>query len=40
VLIEDGMEQLVKILGAQEIPPRLILAQEEALPQTKKGQKR
>jgi MarR family transcriptional regulator, organic hydroperoxide resistance regulator len=39
LLIEDGMEQLVKILGAQEIPPRLILAREEALPQAKKGRK-
>jgi DNA-binding MarR family transcriptional regulator len=38
LLIEEGMEQLVKILGAQEIPPRLILAREETLPQAKKGQ--
>lgn len=39
LLIEDGMEQLVRILGAQEIPPRLILAREEALPHAKKEQK-
>ncbi|GFE62623.1 MarR family winged helix-turn-helix transcriptional regulator [Geobacter sp. AOG2] len=39
LLIEDGMEQLVKILGAQEIPPRMILARDEAAPQMKKGQK-
>ena len=38
LLIEDGMEQLVTILGAQEIPPKLILAREEAMLQTKKGQ--
>ena len=36
LLIEDGMEQLVKILGAQEIPPRMILTREEALLQAKK----
>ena len=37
LLIEDGMKQLVKILGAQEIPPRMILAGEEAPSQAKKG---
>lgn len=40
LLIEDGMEQLVKILGAQEIPPRLILAREEELAQAKKAEKK
>ena len=39
LLIEDGMEQLVNILGAQEIPPKLILAREEAMPLAKKSQK-
>ncbi|HLO25933.1 MAG TPA: MarR family transcriptional regulator [Geobacteraceae bacterium] len=32
--IADGLEQLVKILGAQEIPPKLMLSQEVNLPQT------
>lgn len=36
LLIEDGMEQLVKILGAQEMPPRMIQSREEAPPQAKK----
>jgi MarR family transcriptional regulator, organic hydroperoxide resistance regulator len=40
LLIEEGMEQLVNILGAQEIPPRLILAREAAMLQTKTGLKR
>lgn len=30
--IAEGLEQLVKILGAQEIPPRLILSSEVNLP--------
>ena len=34
--IFDGLEQLVKILGAQEIPPQLILSQEVNLPRTRK----
>jgi len=34
------MEQLVNVLGAQDIPPKLILVREEALPQTNKRQKR
>jgi len=32
--IGDGLEQLVKILGAQEIPPKLILSSEVNLPRT------
>ena len=32
--IGDGLEQLVTILGAQEIPPKLILSQEVNLPRT------
>jgi hypothetical protein len=31
-LIAEGLEQLVAILGAQEIPPMLILSQEINLP--------
>jgi DNA-binding MarR family transcriptional regulator len=31
-LISEGLEQLVTILGAQEIPPMLILSQEVNLP--------
>jgi MarR family transcriptional regulator, organic hydroperoxide resistance regulator len=31
--ISDGLEQLVKILGAKEIPPKLILSTEVNLPQ-------
>lgn len=30
--ISDGLEQLVKILGAQEIPPQLLLSPEVNLP--------
>jgi DNA-binding MarR family transcriptional regulator len=30
--ISDGLEQLVKILGAKEIPPKLILSTEVNLP--------
>ncbi len=30
--IADGLEQLVKILGAQEIPPKLIFSQEVNVP--------
>ena len=33
VHIADGLEQLVKILGAKEIPPRLIRSPEVNLPQ-------
>lgn len=39
LLIEDSMEQLVTILGAREMPPRMILAREEALLQAKKGKR-
>jgi len=31
--IADGLEQLVKILGAKEIPPKLMLSPEVNLPQ-------
>jgi hypothetical protein len=31
--ISDGLDQLVKILGAQEIPPQLLLSPEINLPQ-------
>lgn len=33
--IADGLDQLVKILGAQEIPPKLLLSSEVNLPQEK-----
>ena len=32
IQISDGLEQLVKILGAKEIPPKLILSSEVNLP--------
>jgi MarR family transcriptional regulator, organic hydroperoxide resistance regulator len=35
-LIADGLEHLVQILGAQEIPPKLILSTEVNLPQPDK----
>ncbi|HEX9078699.1 MAG TPA: MarR family transcriptional regulator [Desulfuromonadaceae bacterium] len=34
--ISDGLEQLVKLLGAQEIPPQLILSTEVNLPRARK----
>jgi DNA-binding MarR family transcriptional regulator len=37
--ISKGLEQLVKILGAQEIPPQLILSPEVNLPRKKTRQK-
>jgi DNA-binding MarR family transcriptional regulator len=33
--ISNGLDQLVKILGAQEIPPQLILSPEVNLPRTR-----
>jgi len=33
LFIADGLEQLVRILGAQEIPPKLILSPEVNIPQ-------
>jgi len=33
VHLEEGLEQLVSILGAQEIPPRLLLSPEVNLPE-------
>ncbi len=33
--IADGLEQLVKILGAQEIPPKLLLSSEVNVPEGK-----
>jgi hypothetical protein len=35
--IDDGLEQFVRILGAQEVPPQLILSPEVNVPRRRKS---
>jgi hypothetical protein len=36
--VAEGVEELVKILGAEEIPPQLILSSEINLPRKRRSQ--